>query len=123
MREAAAEGYITATALADVLVEAGVPFRSAHHVVGALVRRAETAGLHLDESPDQVFADVLAASGDPMAAALAGDPAIAHRLRAAATIEGALARFDVDGGTAPERVRMELERAAERLGLAAGDQG
>ena len=34
MATAAAEGYTTATTLADALVRRGVPFRSAHHVVG-----------------------------------------------------------------------------------------
>src|SRR5262249_34032237 len=33
MREAASEGYTTATAVADDLVRRGIPFRAAHHVV------------------------------------------------------------------------------------------
>ncbi len=45
MRSAAEEGFTTATAVADALVRLGVPFRSAHHVVGALVATAETAGV------------------------------------------------------------------------------
>src|SRR6478609_4383973 len=44
MREAAEEGYTTATALADALVRRGVPFRAAHHVVGGLVGGAEAEG-------------------------------------------------------------------------------
>ena len=44
MRTAAGEGYTTATAVADTLVRRGVPFRTAHHVVGALVAEAEDAG-------------------------------------------------------------------------------
>ena len=36
MREAADEGYTTATAVADALVRRGIPFRVAHHVVGSL---------------------------------------------------------------------------------------
>ena len=44
MREAAAEGYTTATAVADALVRRGVPFRAAHHIVGSLVAQAEAAG-------------------------------------------------------------------------------
>ena len=34
-------------AVADALVELGVPFREGHHIVGALVARAEAAGLEL----------------------------------------------------------------------------
>src|SRR5688572_11878728 len=52
MREAAAEGYTTATAVADALVRRGVPFRAAHHIVGSLVAQAEEADLGLDAIPD-----------------------------------------------------------------------
>ncbi|HEY8531055.1 MAG TPA: hypothetical protein VIL08_02295, partial [Limnochorda sp.] len=44
MREAAGQGYLTATELADGLVRRGVPFREAHHVVGALVAYAREQG-------------------------------------------------------------------------------
>lgn len=43
MRAAAAFGYSTATDLADWLVrELGLPFREAHHIVGNVVKHAET---------------------------------------------------------------------------------
>jgi argininosuccinate lyase len=46
--EAALEGgHICATDLADLLVTTGLPFRQAHHVVGALVRVAENKGVQL----------------------------------------------------------------------------
>ena len=48
MRAAAGEGYTTATAVADALVRRGIPFRAAHHVVGALVAEAEKDGIGLD---------------------------------------------------------------------------
>ena len=44
MRAAALEGYVTATSVADTLVERGLPFRDAHGVVGALVAEAESRG-------------------------------------------------------------------------------
>jgi argininosuccinate lyase len=40
-------GHVCATDLADYLVQRGVPFREAHHVVGALVREAEARGVQL----------------------------------------------------------------------------
>ncbi len=55
MRAAADEGYTTATAVADALVRRGVPFRTAHHVVGSLVAQAEEDGLGLDEVPDAMI--------------------------------------------------------------------
>lgn len=39
-------GYLDATALAEHLVLKGVPFRTAHQVVGALVRECEATGRH-----------------------------------------------------------------------------
>ncbi|WP_051415692.1 argininosuccinate lyase [Nocardiopsis sp. CNT312] len=44
MRERAADGFTTATAVANHLVLEGVPFRAAHHAVGAAVRRALEEG-------------------------------------------------------------------------------
>ncbi len=38
MKEAAEEGYSTATDLADLLARKGIPFRTAHQIVGALVK-------------------------------------------------------------------------------------
>ena len=54
LRAAVGDGHLVATELADYLVARGVPFRDAHDVTGALVRRAidqgvELAGLTLDE--------------------------------------------------------------------------
>lgn len=116
MREAAAEGYTTATAVADALVRRGVPFRVAHHVVGGLVAEAETAGIGLDALGDGVALGALRASDDPVARKLAAEPGIADAVRAAAAIDGALASCDVIGGTAPRRVREALAAARSRLG-------
>ncbi|MFP4052847.1 MAG: argininosuccinate lyase [Phycisphaerae bacterium] len=43
------EGFLDATALAEYLVGKGVPFRTAHHVVGQLVARAESDGKGLSQ--------------------------------------------------------------------------
>jgi argininosuccinate lyase len=118
MAEAADEGYTTATALADALAEEGVAFRAAHHVVGALVRRAEAAGVRLEELAESAVAEALAASDDPRAKVLARDPHAPARLRSSATVEAALARCDVAGGTARPRVAEELDAATKRLELA-----
>jgi argininosuccinate lyase len=119
MREAAGEGHTTATAVADALVRRGIPFRVAHHIVGALVAGAEEVGLGLDEITDPMVGSALAASGDPGAQMLAQDPGIADHLRTAASIDGALATCDVIGGTAPARVAQALASARRRLGQVA----
>jgi len=115
MRAAADEGHITATAVADALVRLGIPFRAAHHVVGSLVAQAEEAGLRLDEVPDGMIGLALATSGDSGAAALAPEAGIGDSLRAAASVDEALATCDVIGGTAPTRVAEALGRARARL--------
>ena len=115
MRVAAADGYTTATAVADMLVRRGMPFRAAHHVVGSLVAQAEAAGVELDAVDDGMVGMALGASGDADAQALAADPAIGEAIRGAATIDGALAGCDVIGGTAPTRVAAALQNARERL--------
>jgi argininosuccinate lyase len=117
MREAAEQGFGTAVAVADRLAELGVPFRAAHHVVGTLVRTAEARGVVLDALDDAELAARLAGSDDPRARELAGDPSVPADLRAASTIDSALARPDVIGGTAPGRVAAELAEVARRLGL------
>jgi argininosuccinate lyase len=115
MRDAAAEGFTTATAVADALVRRGVPFRAAHHVVGSLVAQAEEAGIGLEAVPDAMLGMALAAAGDERARELATEPGIGDELRAAAGIDGALASCDVVGGTAPTRVAAALAAARKRL--------
>ncbi|MBO4254988.1 argininosuccinate lyase [Streptomyces griseorubiginosus] len=44
MEQRAREGFVTATVIANRLVRQGVPFRTAHHVVGAAVREAVEGG-------------------------------------------------------------------------------
>jgi argininosuccinate lyase len=50
--EAVSDPALLATDLADYLVNKGVPFREAHHAVGAVVRVAEKLGVKLNEVPD-----------------------------------------------------------------------
>jgi hypothetical protein len=57
----------------------------------------------------------MAGSNDPTAASLAREQGIGDTVRAAASIDGALASCDVIGGTAPARVAAALSAARERL--------
>jgi argininosuccinate lyase len=121
MRAAATAGFTTATSVADRLVELGLPFREAHHVVGSLVAEAERSGSQLWEIGDATIAAALRASADEVARRLADDRSVPDLVREAATLEAALGRPDVVGGTAPRRVAAELHAAAVRLGL--GEDG
>lgn len=101
MRQAAARGHALATALAERLVRAGVPFRAAHQRVGRLVADAEQAGCDLAQLPDGALREAL--------------PELAELTTVMPTLEEAVAAADVHGGTAPHRVRAALQLAQERL--------
>ena len=102
MRALAASGFSTATDLADWLVrEAGVPFREAHHIVGACVKRSEALGVDLSELP----------AGEAAAIHAAVTPAAL----AALTVEASVASRISYGGTAPERVREAIAAARAAL--------
>jgi argininosuccinate lyase len=58
MREAASDQLIAATDIADLLVRFGMPFREAHGVVAALVRRAVDEGKMLSELTDEELGEV-----------------------------------------------------------------
>lgn len=116
MRAAADEGYTTATAVADALVREGLPFRSAHHVVGSLVAAVEARAAALDALTGDELRAALGTVDDAAATSLRADARLVDRLRTAATVEGALASLDVPGGSAPNRVRASLEAVRSRLG-------
>src|SRR3546814_15496126 len=78
MRALAATGFSTATDLADWLVrEAGVPFREAHHIVGACVKRSEALGVDLSELPAGEAAAIHAAVTPAALAALTVEASVA----------------------------------------------
>lgn len=58
---AVSDPALLATDLADYLVLKGVPFRDAHHAVGAVVRLAEKSGLELNRLSDEQVRGVHAA--------------------------------------------------------------
>ena len=100
MREAARQGFATATDLADYLVRKGLPFRDAHEAVARAVRAAETRGSDLSDlslAELQVFS-----------------PLVADDVFAVLTLEGSLASRTSAGGTAPVRVREAIAAARQR---------
>jgi argininosuccinate lyase len=102
MRAAAEAGFATATDLADWLVrETGVPFREAHHIVGRAVQAAEERGVGLAE----LELDALRAI----------DPRIDERVYGVLTVDSSVRSRTSYGGTAPERVREQIERAKRAL--------
>ncbi|MGA2482486.1 MAG: argininosuccinate lyase [Candidatus Acidiferrales bacterium] len=98
---AASDPGLLATELADALVRRGVPFRQAHDAVGKILRDAEKQGRAWTE----LSLEELRRSG----------PELDATARAEITLEGALARRAVPGGTAPETVREALDDLRRRL--------
>ncbi|MDQ4041981.1 MAG: argininosuccinate lyase [Actinomycetota bacterium] len=116
MRAATEAGFLTATAVSDALVERGVSFRTAHRIVGEIVAALEARGeTSLTAADDETWRSALSASGDDAVRALADDAATPDLLRAAATVEAALRRPDVVGGTHPDRVAQAVRAVRERI--------
>ncbi|MCU0646437.1 MAG: argininosuccinate lyase [Gemmatimonadaceae bacterium] len=96
MRAAVTAGMM-ATDLADYLVRKGATFRESHGAVGSLVRQAEEAGVELDALPVEAFAKAHALFGADARDALGAAASVAHR--------------EVEGGTGPNAIAEQLEKA------------
>jgi len=106
LEELAPQGFSLATDVAEWLVRQGVPFRQAHEVAGACVRRCEEHGVELWDLSDEELAAV--------------SPALTPQVREVLSVRGAIASRDARGGTALDRVREQLDElraSAETLGV------
>jgi argininosuccinate lyase len=102
LRDAAEQGFATATDLADWLVRAaGLPFRRAHHATGQIVKRAEALGCTLAELP--------------LAELQAVEPAITAGVYDVLDAARSVASRTSFGGTAPEQVRTAAREARKRF--------
>ncbi len=103
MRATAGSGFATATDLADWLVRVlRLPFRTAHHVTGRLVARAEAQGVGL---ADLKLADMQAEH-----------PGITADVFGVLTVDASVASRTSYGGTAPANVMAQAARWQEMLG-------
>jgi argininosuccinate lyase len=103
MAAAAGAGFSTATDLADWLVrELNLPFRDAHHVTGAAVKKAEALGVGLPELP--------------LSELQALDKRITSAIYDVLTPQASVASRRSYGGTAPDQVRGQIARWKEILG-------
>jgi argininosuccinate lyase len=103
MRQAASEGYATATDLADYLAKKGMPFRDAHEVVALAVRYAVDKKVELSDLP--------------LATLQQFAPEISDDVYAVLTLEGSLNSRNHIGGTAPAQVKAAIARARVTLNL------
>lgn len=91
--EAASDPMLLATDLADALVKNGIPFRSAHELVGKAVGESVRTGVPLDEM------DLTAI-----------DPAYTDEMKSVFSLSKALAARTNPGAPSVENVKRELER-------------
>ena len=96
MRQAASEGFATATDLADYLVKKGMPFRDAHEVVALAVRYAVDKKVDLSDLPLATLQQFSVSISDDVYAVL--------------TLEGSLNSRNHIGGTAPAQVKAAILR-------------
>ena len=101
MREAASDPALLATEAAHYLVRKGAPFRNAHEIVGQIIREAEHLGKPFSALPLDTLQKV--------------SPLFAADFYDALKLDSALAGPDVEGGTAPARVRDAIAAAKVRL--------
>ncbi len=102
MRDALHDDLL-ATDLADYLVQRGLPFREAHHVVGEVVRVASEREIQLS----QLTAQQLSAISE----------LFADDVHAVFDFEASVARRAAPGGTAPAAVRQQISSAKQQLQL------
>jgi argininosuccinate lyase len=94
--QAAGQGYILSTDVADYLVKKGLPFRQAHSVVAKLVSYAVEKGKELNQLDLGEYRQF-----SPLFDAGVLDVTVASSIKAR----------NVVGGTAPEQVDAQLARA------------
>jgi argininosuccinate lyase len=102
LRAAAANPALLATEAADYLVARGVPFREAHEIVGRIVREAELQSTSI--------------TGLSLEALRKHSPAFDTDYFKEVTLDAALGRKSVLGGTSVASVRSALEQIHARLG-------
>jgi argininosuccinate lyase len=91
----APQGFALATDIAEWLVRRGVPFRDAHEIAGACVREAESRGVELWDLDDDALSSI--------------STALSPDVREVLSLEGSVSSRSSFGGTAPPRVREQLD--------------
>jgi len=102
LRQAAGQGFATATDLADWLARTlKLPFREAHRLTGRIVAKAAEAGVPLEQLPLAAMQDI--------------EPRISKAVFAVLSVEASVESRIVYGGTAPKNVRAQAKRWLKRL--------
>jgi argininosuccinate lyase len=95
------EGYLDATTLMEYCIQQGIPQRTAHHLVGSLVREAMQRECTLAELPDASFDDT--------------DAQLDARVKGVLGVQKAVNSFCSYGSTCPDEVRKQIQAWTHRL--------
>jgi argininosuccinate lyase len=102
-------GFLDATSLAEYFVTRGIPFRTAHHIVGTLVARCEKEGkTALAQLPLDAFNEVIASKSDVRI-----DQDVFNALGAKNVVK----RYQSAGAAGGKPFEEQLESWKKRLGL------
>ena len=97
---ASLDDAMLATDMADYLVEKGVPFREAHHLVGEVIRLAESEARKLSSVPVESLQHI--------------SPHFEQDIVTIFDFKHSVSKRQVIGGTAPSAVRQQIEEAKKR---------
>jgi argininosuccinate lyase len=97
MMAAAGGGFTAATDVADYLAKKGVPFRTAHRIVGELVLQCSRKGITLEQLAPEDYKKISPAFEDDILEAIKPENLIKAR--------------DIPGGPAPEQVKKHILEA------------
>jgi len=95
------KGFLDATTLMEYLIKRGMPQRSAHHLIGELVRLATSKSVTLAELSLEDFQSV--------------DSGLDKSVYDVLGVENAVKAFQSEGSTSPERVNQQIELWKSRL--------
>ena len=108
MKEEAGKGFSTATELADTLVRSyGLPFRTAHNIVGRAVQKGDLLLSTLEESAKEVGEGI----------SLVGKGLTQQKIDDALDVQYSLALRKAPGGPAPFAIRIAIEERKKQLDL------
>ena len=97
------EGYLDATTLMEHCIKQGIPQRTAHHLVGSLVRSAMEAKCTLSDLPDEVYQQQ--------------DERLGPDVKQVLGVEQAVRAFQSYGSTNPKEVQTQIRRWKDRIGV------
>ena len=95
------DGFLDATTLMEYLIKRGVPQRRAHHLIGELVRQATAKSSTLAQLSLEDFQSI--------------EPTLDSSVYDVLGVDNAVAAFQSEGSTNPQRVREQVELWKTRL--------